>query len=170
MISSDEEEVPGGDTPVKSSQISAPSTPASNNSQSPSHSEQAECPESPFIPNIPISNRADQAKGRVGKMEGKVSCSSYSYVRIWKINKSARHEMWVIWQDNPNFKMDIVHIVTIYSVSMMSKYYATFSNTACICLKVLAGLRNSQSLQMSKFLVCLVNSIYLCTELSFLHT
>lgn len=73
MISSDEEDTGGGDTPSKSSRMSTPTTPVSNQSRSPSHSETSDCPESPFIPNIPISNRTDLARGRVGKMEGKVN-------------------------------------------------------------------------------------------------
>jgi len=79
MISSDEEEG-GGDTPTKSSNLSAPCTPSSNQSRSPSHSEHSDCPESPFIPNIPITQRPEIGRGRVCKMEGRVSASYLPFV------------------------------------------------------------------------------------------
>ncbi|KAH3889282.1 uncharacterized protein LOC127849189 [Dreissena polymorpha] len=71
-ISSDEEEQVGGDdgsiTPSKLRPSSAPATPLTNQNPSPS---QADCPESPLIPNIPISSRVEMKVGRVGKMEDK---------------------------------------------------------------------------------------------------
>ncbi|KAL4233107.1 Sentrin-specific protease 6 [Mactra antiquata] len=71
-ISSDEEECP--DT-VRLQTMSAPCTPASSHSRSPSHNnDSTECPESPLIPNIPVSKRSND-KTRVKKMETEEGCN-----------------------------------------------------------------------------------------------
>lgn len=73
-ISSDEEEC--SDVNM-SGAMSAPATPASLPSRSPSHAgEQTECPESPLIPNIPLSLKKID-KTRVKKMEDAV-CIDYA--------------------------------------------------------------------------------------------
>ncbi|WAR07187.1 SENP6-like protein [Mya arenaria] len=75
-ISSDEEEMGGSESPgTPLQQRSAPATPVFNPARSPSHADQQDSPDTPLIPNIPISTRPDLLKGRVGKMETMDGCS-----------------------------------------------------------------------------------------------
>ena len=73
-ISSDEDE--GGEhhhsKKKTQQQMSAPATPVSKGNKSPSHADQADCPESPIIPDIPLSTK-DKRAGRRDKMEDEVS-------------------------------------------------------------------------------------------------
>jgi len=84
-ISSDEEDM----STEPGRPLSAPATPVSGNraatpgstpARSPCRPDgtSVECPESPLIPNIPISSRPELMKSRVGKMENKVGFGNFT--------------------------------------------------------------------------------------------